>query len=67
MGKNGLRFRFLKSKKMFITNLLVTTNMLVELKVLEKEWLKLWLETVERNPHSKIELEQVKKMLAKLN
>ena len=34
--------------------------------ILEREWLKLWLKHIERNPHSKIEFQQVKEILEKL-
>lgn len=34
--------------------------------VLEREWLKLWLRHIERNPHSKIEFQQVKEILEKI-
>ena len=38
----------------------------IKLDVLEREWLKLWLRHIERNPHSKIEFQQVKEILEKL-
>ena len=39
---------------------------IIKLKVLEREWIKLWLRDIERNPHSKIELKIVYDILQKL-